>query len=243
MNDNIKLFKSYYADLLIPNGFIFRDGKFVRVIPSVGAIFVYFRSRKTIYDVLVSIVSFAQNPVSIGELIHHNEITIWTLRKKHIGINFKYNSIYEFLANSLFVFKYSVYNDIIKICDSKDILSLYRSILNEFHIDDTVWYYDVRVASAMQSKEYEYILQINDAKYKHLEDILNKNQEYYDDFCSDLSRRNESIEHMMKSIKMISDIIQNGDEYHMIHLLNERIGYWDDVFKKMYSSFYKAHSL
>lgn len=239
MNDSIKLFRTYYADLLIPNGFIFRDGKFVRVIPNVGAIFVYFKSRKTIHDILVSVVSFAQQPVSIQELIRNNDVHIWTLRRKFINYRFQYDSIYEFLIQSLYIFKQSVYPEIVKISNAKDILTFYVNLIKEYSIDDTVWYYDVRIAAAMQSHEYGYVLETTDILEKHLRRKLNQDHEFDDVFNGNLSRRNDNIEFRLKDIKLIRDIIHNNDTYYICQLLNRRITYWDNIFNNRYTSFYK----
>ena len=72
---NNKVFKEAFGDTLLQSGFIYKHSMFVRVQPGTSAIFVYFKTiRRVMYDISVSVISFASDPNELKELIADNAV-------------------------------------------------------------------------------------------------------------------------------------------------------------------------
>jgi len=233
--ENARVFREVFGASLFRYGFIYKSNMFVRVHPGCGAIFVYFKTvRKVSYDIKVSVISFAADQTRLRNPIDNNAVSIWSFRVPEKEEILNYSSAHAFISSANRIFDDTVLPNLVKLHDCTDFLQYYSCFLDGF-FRNRLKFKETKIPIALQCNDFDYVETVLKAWEKNLVEYRTRveaSHDIYYDQCIN------SIAIDMERIKAVRMIITKDNKQMMRQYLEERMTYWDSLFRSSYAVFY-----
>jgi len=233
--ENARAFREVFGASLFQYGFIYKSNMFVRVHPGCGAIFVYFKTfRKVSYDIKVSVISFAADQTRLRNAIDNNAVSIWSFRVPEKEEILNYSSAHAFISSANRIFDDTVLPNLVKLHDCTDFLQYYSCFLDGF-FRNKLKFKETKISIALQCNDFDYVETVLKAWEKNLVEYSAR-VEVSHDIYYDQCINSTAID--MERIKAVRMIITKDNKQMIRQYLEERMTYWDSLFRSSYAVFY-----